>query len=142
MKTKPTNQLALVNYTQSWRLKALGFNLPCHHFYDEKKKLHYDFDSVNVALHCNEFVGEYSAPPVELVIQWIRDEKKMDCYVQIADCWRNNRARWVGVLLFADGGFSDMKTEVFETFPEASSAMLDKALSAMEGRCDLDIEID
>jgi len=136
-KQKQTKELALVNFTQSWRLKALGFNLPCRYYYNEQGELYSDPDSGAGNMHCNTTVGEYSAPEVELAVLYIRDILGLDCYVQIS-CWDNSRAKWYGVLPFADeGGIADKKTDTYDKFSQASSAMLDKALASMEGRSDL-----
>jgi len=135
-----TKKLALANYTQSWRLKALGFNFPCWYYYDETGALHFDFNSHSEPSHINDVVGEYSAPEIELALQYIREEHDIDCFVQIST-WNNSVALWYGVLPFADeGGIGDKKTDIYDKFPQASSAMLDVALSALEGRSGSDSE--
>lgn len=130
-KQTQTKGLALINFTQAWRLKALGFNLPCRYFYDEQGKLYRDPDSGGDDLHCNGVVGEYSAPEVELAVQYVRDVLRLDCYVQINRC-DNSRAKWYGVLSFANNdGIGEKKTDIYDEFPQALSALLDEALAGL-----------
>jgi len=133
-------ELALANYTQSWRLRAVGFDWPCRYYYEEGGKLILDPNSTEGNSHINGLDGEYSAPEIELALQYIREKHGIDCFVQIST-WNNSVALWHGVLPFADeSGIGDKKTDIYDKFPQASSAMLDVALSALEGRSDSDYD--
>jgi hypothetical protein len=132
-----TDQLALVDFNQAWRLKAAGFKAPCYHYYDEQQvEIFEPYD-----LHENDAKGEYSAPTVEQALQFLRNRKEQLCYVQ-QQCGNGIKTNYTGIISFPNSGGGDLKTKKFDRYADASKALVNLGLSDIEGQCDLKFEMD
>ena len=119
-----TRELQLVTFEQAKRLRELGFDYGAYHWYRTTSQLH---QSV-LKNHNSDINFCYSAPSIALALKWFRDEKKM----------------------YIDGGFyvpdkkyrffygeqknilTEKRTDVFDTYEQAKSALLDDLLTILE----------
>ena len=124
----------ITTYEHASRLKGIGYN---------RKETAYYLDDRFIEScreNWNGILGIYtSAPSVSDAIQWIRDEKEIDCVVSYYNKIFSYHGKPRAVYCFKFG--KDGKTiynsynvddKFFVTFPAAESALLDALLTYLE----------
>ncbi len=119
-----------VTFGQAKRLKKLGFNIPTRDYYEASGFLiTQERSRFPLKEMCNsKLVTECSAPTVSQALDWVREEKRVRCAVDVDyfDGW------------YYTGKYQDMTktdfryTDSFDDHPLASSALLDAVLTYLE----------
>lgn len=120
----------ITTYNQAKRLKELGYDRPSRYYYQPE----YGIDIFN-----DLGVSDYntlprwedkrcSAPSVSEALQWIREKYKIVCAVEV-DYYDGfyYTGKWADEPIYAF-----QYTNSFNTYPEASSALLDELLTYLE----------
>jgi hypothetical protein len=127
-----TKELQRVNREQAKRLKKLGFDRRVVYYFDKTQ----DDGLVTNPLICfadnhNKDETKISAPTVALALKWIRDEKKLLCFVS---CWYGSTTKyewlWQGRVIIINK--HPIETAFYATYEAAESALLDKLLTLLE----------
>lgn len=124
-----------VTYEQAVKLKKLGFDWECNHYYDYKHYL-VEYTQSNERNYSNwndknqKDFGHYSAPTLTQVQKWLREENKISVDVNITQTIHNSF--WVANVrdLIDFALLSDV--DGFDTYEQALSAGIDKALEFLE----------
>lgn len=110
--------------TQSQRLKALGFDKPTRDYYVGTIIMKTtDFSNWN---YRNINGMKTSAPTPSEVLDWFREKKGIDAWVESIFDFDNEKK-----YIFIIHGFDDSRTR-FSTHPEATSALIDKLIEIEE----------
>ena len=127
-----------VTYEQSVKLKELGFDWKCNHYYDTSELINECTDS-NISNYNNfngtSFIEEISsAPTLAQAAKWLRT--KIDIYVEIfyekIDIDKKIVDTWRTTINKMSTYYAETLMEKFHSHEEALSAGIDKALKIIE----------
>lgn len=119
----------LTTFEQAQKLCAIGFNS----LVDKSYNVITGNLLSHVPVNPNAFDGAfYSCPTVSDALDYLREEKGIVCYVDVIYYPLRKKAMYIGKILSESGLIIQKKTEVFDTHPLASSALLDAVLDYLE----------
>lgn len=133
-----------VTYEQAVKLKELGFNWTCNHYYDAEM---YDFVEkmfiMNVDDYLNPDVADYdnhnahqsriSAPTIAQAQKWFREVHKMEVWVVMEFDALQPKGTWVVEVRKFDAEFGDDIDEPgFSTYEQALSEGITVALNLLK----------
>lgn len=131
-----------VSFEQAVALRNLGFRRYVLHYYDKNGRLNncsfydneYKVTAEDIEEDCNASISNYSAPTVSEALDFIREEKGIECTVML-----EYEADFLQCFYY--GEYVKRKTNIhavvedtatFDTHPLASSALLDAVLTYLE----------
>lgn len=118
---------SIVTFEQAKKLKDIGFNAEVHRYFLYERLISsddFDYNSIN-KIH-------YSAPTVSSALDWIREEKRIVCFVDVIYHPIEKKAMYLGKILSESGIIIQKKTSEYDTHPLAESALLDSLLDYLE----------
>lgn len=142
----------IVTFDQAKKLKELGFEeetskeyrTPVVRIFEggKAKFVEREPDVYDTGKHAS-FYGDVSydnytpAPFIHEALDWIREEKRIVCFVDVIYHPIEKKAMYLGKILSESGLIIQKKTSDFNTHPLASSALLDAVLTYLEERTDV-----
>lgn len=88
-----------------------------------------DYNQNNNRDNSNKIAIHYSAPSTADALDWLREEKGIECYVDVIYSVLGKKAKYLGKILSESGLIIQKKTDLFDTHPLASSALLTAVLN-------------
>ena len=106
------------------------------------RNIGFDFDSRCYCGGAMECVCEYMKDEHKLItvseaLDWIREEKRIVCFVDVIYHPIEKKAMYLGKILSESGLIIQKKTSDFDTHPLAESALLNAILTYLEERTDV-----
>lgn len=117
-----------VTYEQAVKLKELGFDWECRHWYFNPTR-----NKVFICIHdCFDYKDMTRAPSLALAAKWLRTENNL-CVCSFCKIDRRGRYKYQWMLTFLKEDKSVTPDDIFfDTYEEALSAGIDKALELIK----------
>jgi len=131
-----TKELQITSYEQAKKIKEAGFDWETMYAYNgimkDKKPFLFKEDYFK---DWNYEEYSYSAPTVALALKWFRDKKNSVAYVSHANYHapgKGNIEKWYNSKSVKKYEHRCSEIELFDTYEEAESALLDKLLELIK----------
>lgn len=119
-----------VSFEQAKRLKELGFDWECNHHYDNEGDCLLNPGIMgNIYYNCNELDSIISAPTLAQAQKWLREAKQIIIIPCVA--YREGIMKYDFYIVDEPIDLFD-DSELFDTYEEALSAGIDKALELLK----------
>ena len=123
-----------VTFEQAKKLKKFGFDWECNHYYDKQEQ----FEQVVVSnydnyYNCNsdDFEDACSAPTLSQSQKWLREVKEICVTSSIKIHKGKYKFNW-SITLFKEGRGIWDESVIYDTYEQALSAGIDKALELLK----------